>query len=344
MTYTSCKFIKRESTCFEKCNILTIIACYTITIDLIPQKKISHRAFVIILGKHRLWGSVFLPWIVEKEEGNEYYSPLECLSPYASPGIMDELTEAETELTELINSYSNRYLFRLFSREKTVVEFTEKISGERFEKHVKPYIERKLYKCFNIINEYSIPVYRQKTGTSNLHPEDLLNICGKSIKPLFTFEKGSEESKYILELYINGGKIDLLNSEIEILCNYPCLIRHNDKIIPVDEIEGSKLMPFLLKKEVRIPGNHNKKYFSGFVRKLVNNHNVRALGFEIINIIPERSAALYLEKGIRNIAALILKFEYEGKTIFHNEPANAFTIFEEEPGLTVIQGNFKTAI
>ncbi|MDT8402242.1 MAG: SNF2-related protein [Bacteroidales bacterium] len=297
-----------------------------------PLKKISHRGFVIILGRHRLWGSIFLPWIVEKEEGSEYYSPVECLSPYASPAIMDELTEAETDLTELINSYSDPYLFRLFSRERTVVVFTEKISGERFEKHIKPYIERKLYKCFEIINTHSIPVYWQKTGTSNLHPEDRLNICKTGIKPLFTFEKGSEETKYILELFINGNKIDLLEGEIEILCNYPCLIRYNDRLVPVDEIEGSKLMPFLQKKEVRIPGNHNKKYFSGFVRKLVNTHTVKALGFEIKHITPDPSASLSLDKGLRNIAVLILKFEYEGIKIFHNDLAEAFTIFEEEPG------------
>lgn len=304
----------------------------TKTIALSPLKKISERAFVIILGKHRLWGSIFLPWIVEKEDGNEYYSPVECLSPYATPGTMENLAEPEVELTELINSYSDPSLFRLFSRERTVVEFMEKVSGEKFDKTIKPYIERKLYKCFEIIIKHKIPVYWQKTGTSNLHPEDQMKTCREKIRPLFIFEKGSEESKYILELYSRDKKIDLLSGDIEILCNNPCLIRQNDEIMPVDETEGSKLMPFLLKKEVRIPANHNKIYFSGFVRNIVNNHDVRARGFEIVNISPEPRATLYLEKGIRNTPVLILQFEYEGKKIFHNDPAGAFTIFEDEPG------------
>ncbi|MGM0667533.1 MAG: SNF2-related protein [Bacteroidota bacterium] len=295
-------------------------------------RKISDRAFVIILSRHRLWGSVFLPWIVEKEEGDAYYRPVECLSPYASPDTLDKLSEPEIKLIELINSYSDRYLFRLFSRERTVVEFTENISGDKFEKHIKPYIERKLFNCFEIITEHPVPVYWQKTGTSNLHPEDILNVSGEKIKPLFVFKKKDEESTYSLELSGKAGKISLLNSDTEILCNYPCLIRHKDELLAVDEIEGSKIMPFLSRDKVVIPATHTRKYFEGFVRNIVNNHDVKADGFKIIKIRPEPSASLSLEMGIRNIPVLILRFSYGAKEIFQTDPVNSFTVFEEEQG------------
>ncbi len=297
-----------------------------------PLKKISDRAFVLILSKHRLWGSLFLPWFIEKEEGSDYYSPVECLSPYASPEALDGLSEHEIELIQLINSYSDRHLFRLFSRERNVVEFTEKIDRERFEKHIKPYIERKIIKCFDIIRRGSIPVYRQKTGTSNLHEEDLMLVNRELLKPVFTFRKGEENNSYRLELFKGDKRTDLQGNDIEIISNHPCLIRYNDELSIVEDIEGAKLTPFLKKDEVIIPSTHTQRYFSTFVKNIVNKHRVIPIGFDIVEIQPEKTACLCLEMGIRNIPVLILKFRYEEQEVFRDSTTNSFTILEEENG------------
>ncbi len=271
-----------------------------------------------------------MPWIIEKEEGNDYYSPVECLSPYASPGIITELTESQIELVELINSYSDRHLFRLFSRERNVVEFTEKIDKDRFEKYIKPYIERKLYSCFEIINKNSITVYRNKTGSGNLHREDLLTISNGKTIPVFIFKKNTDKNSYKLEILHDGNKMNLAGHDIEILTNYPCLIRYNGALIQIDEIEGKKLLPFLTKDEIIIPERHIDNYFSGFVKNIINNHTVKATGFEIKEVVPEKTAFLTLELGILNLPVLILKFRYKDKDFFHNNSANSYTIFENE--------------
>ena len=299
-----------------------------------PIKKISDRVFVLILGKHRLWGSIFLPWFIEKEEGHDYYTPVECLSPYATPDSLNELTELETELIQLINSYTDRHLFRLFSRERTVVEFTEKISEERFEKHIKPFIERKLIKCFDILRRSSVPVYRQKTGTSNLHEDDRMHTGINDMQPLFTFVKGEELSSYRLELFKDDKKIDLRDHDIEIISNYPCLLRHGDELSMVKGLEGSKLTPFLKKDEILIPASHTKKYFSSFVKNIINNHEVVPVGFDIHTVKPAKSAILVFEKTIRNIPALILRFKYEEEEIYHSSTLNSFTFFTEDNGYT----------
>ncbi|MEZ4999399.1 MAG: hypothetical protein R2744_04910 [Bacteroidales bacterium] len=95
--------------------------------------------------------------------------------------------------------------------------------------------------------EHGIPVYRQKTKTVNLHPDDLLNICQLHAEPLFTFEKGPESSLYELSV-IHGKKSSILEEEIDIICNSPCIIGLNDDIIFIDGIEGTRLGPFLTKK------------------------------------------------------------------------------------------------
>ena len=75
----------------------------------------------------------------------------------------------------------------LFSRDKTVKEFLEKITPEKLEKFIRPYIERRLYKCFTIARDENIPLYFQKTKTGTLHPEDQLHVSEDNAEPVFRF-------------------------------------------------------------------------------------------------------------------------------------------------------------
>lgn len=79
-----------------------------------------------------------MPYTLIRIEGNHYMSPEESLSPFASPETIALLSDSENELIDLINSYSDRHLFRLFSREKNVMEFLDKVTEERFKKHIRP--------------------------------------------------------------------------------------------------------------------------------------------------------------------------------------------------------------
>ena len=262
-----------------------------------------------------MWGTILIPYNLVKVEGDQYYTPDESLSPYASPEIQANLGEHENELIDLINSYSDRHLFRLFSREKNVVEFLDKVSEERFNRDIRPYIEKKLYNCFRIIESQSIPVYRQKTKTTNLHIEDRLSVSLTHGYPVFIFEKGKETSSYELKIIHNEKQLGLINEDIDIICHNPCLIRHNDDLIFIDDLDGAKLKPFLSKDHLIVPDRHSDKYFSGFVRSVINTNIVEAKGFEIRTIIPGMKPILVIESGIKNIPVLLLKFLYEDSEI-----------------------------
>lgn len=296
------------------------------------RKKIVERVFALLLNQHRMWGTVLVPYIIIREENSQYYIPEECLSPYASPETTESLPEEANDVIELINTYSNRNLHRLFSREKNVVEFLGKVDEERFNKHIKPFIEGKLYKSFEIIKAFNIPVYRQKTKTSNLHEEDKLIISGINVTPVFYFEKGENESSYYLKLFVNGDEIDLKNIEIEILSNSPAVIRYENKIFLIDNIEGNKLRPFFIKDRIIIPAHLSKKYFSGFVLNTVNNNKVVASGFNIVETDPVKKPVLYIEYGIWNIPVLILKYIYQDIEILPSSNERSFTTLEEKNG------------
>jgi SNF2 family DNA or RNA helicase len=291
------------------------------------EKKI--KLFALVLTYHRLWGSVLMPYIIYKESNRSYYKLSECLSPFPNIDTLSTIAAEEREVVKIINDYTDRNLFRLFSKDSTVKEFLEKVTLEKVEKFIRPFIERKIYKCFTISRDENIPVYYQKTKAAALHSEDLLHLRGENAIPVFRFSRNEEQSTYNLSLETGGKLVDMIRSSIDILCMSPCLIRLNNSILFVSDVDGSKLKPFLTKEYILIPKKTELKYFSGFVLNAVNNFKVEGTGFEIIEIIPEKTATLELENGLIGNPVLILRYDYNGTKILANEPAVSFTMFEK---------------
>jgi hypothetical protein len=202
---------------------LTIIAWNIIlnVLETKPDKK--GKNFALILFQHRLWGSLILPYIIQKEVNRSYYKLSECLSPFPNIDTLGTLTSEERELVKIINEYTDRALFKLFSRDKTVKEFLEKITPEKLDNFIRPYIERRLYKCFTIARNENIPIYFQKTKTGTLHAEDQLSVSEDNAEPVFRFIREVEQSAYNLSLESAGKLIDLRKSPVDIICMSPAL-------------------------------------------------------------------------------------------------------------------------
>jgi SNF2 family DNA or RNA helicase len=292
------------------------------------EKKI--KLFALVLTHHRLWGSVLLPYIIRIEPNRSYYKLSECLSPFPNVDTLGTLTSEDREVVKIINEYTDRNLFTLFSKESSVKEFLEKVTSDKIEKFIRPFIEKRIYKCLTISRDENIPVYYQKTKAAALHSEDQLNLTGANAEPVFRFTRNEEQSTYNLSLETGGKLLDMRRNSIDILCMSPCLIRDDYRILFVSAVDGSKLKPFLTKENILIPKKTELKYFSGFVLNAVNNFKVEGTGFEIIEFSPEKEAILELETGLKGKPVLILIYNYQGNKIYASELSNSFTSFESK--------------
>ncbi len=286
------------------------------------------KHFALILTSHRLWGHILVPYIVKNESGRKYFKLSECLSPFPNTDTLATLNPEEHEVIKLINEYTDRTLFKLFSRDKSVKDFLEKVSPEKTEDFIRPYIERRIHKCLTISRDENIPVYYQKKKTATLHEEDRLVLSSENGEPVFRFVRNEEQTTYNLSLEAGGVLIDMRKNQIDILCMSPCIIRDDHTVLFVSDIDGSKLKPFLVKDNIIIPKKTEVKYFSGFVLNAVNSFKVIAKGFEIVDSVPKKESLLELETGLRGKPVLILKYRYAGKEIFANDLSTAFTVFE----------------
>lgn len=288
------------------------------------------KSFALILSDHRLWGSLLVPYIIQKESGKGYFKLAECLSPFPNIDTLGLLKPEEQEVIKILNEFSERNLFKLFSRDKSVKEFLEKVTTDKIEQFIRPFIERRLYKCLTIAHNDNIPVYIRKKKAVTLHPEDLLIPGIDNAVPVFRFIRNEEQSSYNLSLEYSGKILNLRKENIEIICINPCVIRDNNRFIFVSDIDGSKLKPFLSKDAILIPKSSELKYFSGFVRNTINNFKVVGSGFEIIESVPLKEAILELETIVTGNTGLTLQYNYQGSKIYSNELSSSFTQFEKK--------------
>ena len=293
---------------------------------------LKRRSFALVLSHHRLWGVILLPYIIELELNNKYYRLAECLSPFPGSETLSLLDQEEREAINIINEYSDRNLFSLFSKDKSVKDFMLNVGPDRIESFIRPYIERRLYKCLSLSRDAGLNVYYQKTKTSTLHKEDLLNLCQEYAIPLFRFTRDEDKSTYNLGLDAGGKRVDLKRSSAEIICNSPCIIREGHRVLFVSDVEGTKLKPFLTKDSIEIPKKTEKKYFATFVLNAVNSYKVDGYGFEISEEIPSKNAIITIEPGFNWTPVLNLKYYYEGIAIDSSDKRRSLTKFSDSDG------------
>lgn len=297
-----------------------------------PGTRERERLFALILTQHRRWGTVLVPYMLEKQHDRDYYLAAEALSPFPDGTTLSGLDNEEREIVRLVIEYSDRHLSRLFSKHKSVKEFLEQVTDREFDRLIKPYIETRIHHCLHIALNEEIPVFLQKLRITTLHPEDRLTIAPEEAKPVFRFDRNSEGSSYSLTVEHNGSQIDLRRSSTEILSNKPCVIRSDLTLFFVSEIEGTKLRPFLERDEISIPGGAEEKYFSTFVLSVINSHKVTGSGFTLEEKTPARQAFITLERTVGGYPALILTFRYDDRTIFFSDELTHFTTFSNEQG------------
>ncbi|MCI0523596.1 MAG: SNF2-related protein, partial [Bacteroidales bacterium] len=297
------------------------------------RERLREKLFALILTQHRRWGTLLVPYILERKQGLTYSSLAEALSPFPDSTTLSELDNDEREVVELLNEYSDRNLFKIFSKHRNVKEFMETVEEKDFETLIKPYIESRIYQSLHIALKEDIPVYNQKTRIGSLHPEDRLVIIPEGASPLFRFDRDATGSRYSLIIESDGKPLDLRSQPVDILSNKPCVIRAGNRLHFVSDIEGAKLKPFLTRSHITIPQVTEEKYFRTFVLSVVNTHNVTGTGFRIERSEPVMTATLTVENGLRGIPVAILKFRYDDREIYYPDDLRHFTTFSNEEGV-----------
>ena len=280
---------------------------------------------------HRLWGNILQVLFLEKESGKEFFFPIEYIQNDKSTSAYKRLSSTQREVVRIVDNYSDRNLHRIFSKKGTVKDFQDSVDSETIRNHIRPYVEKQLFSAFEIARDHNLSIFIKDKGNRNVFPEDFIRIEKYPADPVFIFKyKGG--LSYSLNLIHGESRLLINNSYTEIVSFEPCIILQGGILFFINDINGKKLKPFLIKEEVQIPPDVEEKYFASFVRNTLRDHKTITEGIGVKEIPSVKNAELVLEEGLDKQAVWILSFIYNGVAIHPGSELRRFVNYTGKKG------------
>lgn len=274
--------------------------------------------FVIALTEHRVLGFVFAPYLLKKEKDSENYEVYDRVTNLSLETYKHLLTPEEIQVVKIIENYNSQNLFKLFSKKKkqTSRTFIENLPEDLLKEHVRPYVEKQIAKCLDVLEFNPIPIYH-KLLQKKIYENDRVELINTDCHTVFNFARSEEGIKYKLTIQNGDKEIELLGKEAHVFSTDPCCLAIENNLFFLKEIDAKKVLPFLDKESIDIGKHAEKKYLQTFVRTAISKYEVRAEGFAISEADSIPKAIVSLEKNLQGNLSLVLKFVYNQSSIYY---------------------------
>jgi SNF2 family DNA or RNA helicase len=273
--------------------------------------------FVITLSEHRIFGQIFSPYLIKKEKQQGYYSIHERVAIHNLDKYSELLLPEEVQLVRYIEEYSEPNIVKVFSKKKVNSrEFFAKINKEQLDEQIRPFIEKRMAKCIDILLTTPVPVY-VKVLQNNLYEDDRVTELIDEGSTVFNFIRSSDSFRYFLSIEHNNKQLKLTGTNGIIFLDNPACILINNSLFVFRDIDGKKLIPFLNKEFINVPHTAEKKFFETFVRNTIKKYKVNAQGFSIKDIESKPEAVISVERDLTGRFYLVLKFIYSENGIYY---------------------------
>ena len=276
----------------------------------------ADQEFVIVLTQHRFLGNIFLPYLIGKE--GKFYTTIKLVKPADLKGFDYKFQPYEKELVELIDKYSDERLMKRFSRAANVSEFYSTMETTRFQKLVLPHLEQCMWKVAHILMLSPVRLIKKEAKYANLYDEDEIAVPPFFCQPVFYFERTPSETRYRLRIFLEQKEIPLLNRNIAVVANQPCMLVYRNQLIVFEKLDARKLVPFFSREFISVPHAIEEQYYSGFVKKTIRDFDVVAEGFHLQEGEVAKKAVLTLEFNLSYEPTLILRFRYGDELFLSN--------------------------
>ncbi len=291
------------------------------------QKEAKVQQLVFTLTKSDILGIMIEPFVVDLTKSGDFSLSFRKVNHLTIKDYNFEIKEQEEELLEIISNYSDEALVKKFSKNKYVKPkaFYENIDKETIDQHIRPYIERRVVKCMDILSKQKIRLFfKGKKGDPV--SDTPLEIIDQAARVVFNFTKTQQGTNYFLTIKHNGSDISLTGKQALMISHKPCWLLLDNKVYKFShEIDSKKLVPFFTKKYIEIPHKSEKMYFETFVKNAIKNFDVKATGFDVIETEPTPESILSLEQDLEGSIVLKLDFKY-GDNLFNENNTENFSV------------------
>jgi SNF2 family DNA or RNA helicase len=272
--------------------------------------------FALTLTTHRILGPLFNPVIILHSNNREYYSVTDRLSLANLPQYEPQLSPEHIKIIRIIEEYNDNQLLKVFTKKKiSAQDFLASVDETLLDRQLRPYIEKRLLRCIEVLSGSDIPIYSKKQK-NNIYETDRIILHDETANAVFNFIRTSEDLQYFLSISFGDQNIRLTGQPGFILVNDPCCLIINNNLFQFDDIDGKKLLPFFKRSTISIRRETEKKFLESFAKPVIQKYRVHATGFNIIDQHLQPVPVLSLETTLAGMPVFMLRFKYQDKASY----------------------------
>ena len=292
----------------------------------------QRKEFVIGIVDHPLFGWILVPYIVIVKPNHGFYHIEAKISQLNISRYIEQFSDKEKQLASWIEEYSDQNLHKVFCKKKgqSVVDFISKIKPEFANEYIRPFIEKRLIKCTDLLQSMDIGLY-YKEKPKYINSDEQVEIKRGYAQAIFNINKLEAETQYNLSIRHQNKELNLLEKSAVILTQDPCRIIIENKLFVFNDINAKKVLPFFNKECIHIPKSSEKKWFETFALETIKHYKVKPKGFEINQVISSKKAELTFDYDLQGNPTLILYFIYNEQVKFlANKGSKSSVRFESD--------------
>ncbi|WP_321333869.1 DEAD/DEAH box helicase [uncultured Bacteroides sp.] len=284
------------------------------------KENLTPIRIVIVLTQHPVLGALLVPYTAQRESEDTI-----CLIEQAfhvSHALVAKMNEAEQKAIEIANHYTEKYLMKIYSKEKNSSDFLRKLSDKTRKEVVRPYIEKKLLEMVQLIQTQKLPLYEKQTGSNQLYNHNAYQVMSETTEVSFQFTGTDKQFSYTIQCRCGDITVPLQEKKPVIaLTSSPASLLLGRELHVFRNIEAARILPFTHKKSVSVDASFTAKYMEKIVAPVIKYHEVTSTGLNITEEHREYEPLLWVEDSVHLERALELKFRYGDQTFLPNPSA-----------------------
>lgn len=284
--------------------------------------------------QHPVLGALLVPYTAERKKDSTIRLIEQAF--HASHAVIEKMNEAEQKAIEIANHYTEKYLMKIYSKEKNSSDFLRKLTEKTLKEVVRPYIEKKLLEMVELIQTQKLPLYEKQSGTNLMYDHNIYLATPHPTETSFRFSATNEQFSYTIQCSREGKTVSLQDKKpVIVLTSSPASMLMGKELHVFQGIESARILPFTHKTSVSVNASFTAKYMEKIVVPAIRHHEVVSSGLNITEETRICEAILTIDESAYAEKALLLTFSYGDKNFSPNSSTSPKVVWfcEEEEAI-----------
>jgi hypothetical protein len=225
----------------------------------------SLQKLIFAVTIHEVLGAIIEPFVVSVHDDGQFFYGLRKVNQTNISEFIPDLLPHMKKVVEVCDEYREENLVKQFSKKRVVPKvFYKELPEERLKTIIRPWIEKRLSLCLDLLKDTFTPVYFKGKRKDILLETEII-IKQNPAQIVLNFEKLENETHYYITPVCEKKELKLFGENSLLITRTPCYALLDNAIYKFPEnFDGNKLLPFFRKEYIVIP----KKMRRNFLKHL----------------------------------------------------------------------------